>query len=574
MSPACGTGCVVKNVSVVVEPVLVGLGRLEVLAQLLPLGLVDQRAAGADRVLDGLVGRRDLLVVGALALRRPVAQPPAGHELRRRALLVGLEAEPRVGVAGELRAPRLVAAADRGVVGVGEDAAVVLLPLGLRALVVDRAEQELHPRDRGRELTERRHLRVRRDVGPVQVAVEDRARRHVLARPLGEREHGRLVGGERLRRAPSSPSPWRRPRSRPSAPSSAVLKASILALTSSERLAKVSAGARRSGRVGRGRRLGGRGIAREQAPDGGVARAALEPQQQRLRRRLRRPHARTSPASPRLFRPVLPHPRPILSDSRGARQGPIGPSSVHAVRGEQQPAQLLGALARPAASPSAAATIEPFIRMCHWRANASGSATPASAASPARNSRITLRCWTLATRPGSSRSVSSSITLMNEQPSKSGRANHSPKTSKIASSRAAGVARAALDLGLQPAARPALLAGGEEGDDQLVLGREVAVQRHLRRARLVDDAVHADGARAVLGEQLVGRVQDPLAPFGHDRSSTRRARRTRAARAPRASASSRISSSEKCRRKRSRTPSRCVGRAVASSSAPFSVSTA
>ena len=34
------------------------------------------------------------------------------------------------------------------------------------------------------------------------------------------------------------------------------------------------------------------------------------------------------------------------------------------------------------------------------------------------------------------------------------------------------------------------------------------------------------------------------------------------------------SSSEKCRRKRSRTPSRCVGRAVASTSAPFSVSTA
>ena len=32
-------------------------------------------------------------------------------------VLVGLEAQPRVGVAGELRAPRLVAAADRGVVG-------------------------------------------------------------------------------------------------------------------------------------------------------------------------------------------------------------------------------------------------------------------------------------------------------------------------------------------------------------------------------------------------------------------------------------------------------------------------
>ena len=81
---------------------------------------------------------------------------------------------------------------------------------------------------------------------------------------------------------------------------------------------------------------------------------------------------------------------------------------------------------------------------------------------------------------------------MNEQPSKSSRANHSPKTSKIASSRSRGVGRPALDLGLQPPARPALLALGQERQDELVLGREVAVQRHLRRARLVDDAIHAD----------------------------------------------------------------------------------
>ena len=42
-------------------------------------------------------------------------------------------------------------------------------------------------------------------------------------------------------------------------------------------------------------------------------------------------------------------------------------------------------------SPSAADTIEPFIRMCHWRANSSGSATPASAARPSTKSRIRAR---------------------------------------------------------------------------------------------------------------------------------------------------------------------------------------
>ena len=47
-------------------------------------------------------------------------------------------------------------------------------------------------------------------------------------------------------------------------------------------------------------------------------------------------------------------------------------------------------LARRAAwwSPSPAATIEPFIRMCHWRAKPSGSAMPAAAARLATKSRM------------------------------------------------------------------------------------------------------------------------------------------------------------------------------------------
>ena len=54
--------------------------------------------------------------------------------------------------------------------------------------------------------------------------------------------------------------------------------------------------------------------------------------------------------------------------------------------------------------------------------------------------RISESWRTLSRRTGLPGSSSSSMTLMKEQPSKSSRANHSPKTSKIASSRCAGVA--------------------------------------------------------------------------------------------------------------------------------------
>jgi hypothetical protein len=72
-------------------------------------------------------------------------------------------------------------------------------------------------------------------------------------------------------------------------------------------------------------------------------------------------------------------------------------------------------------------------------------------------------------------------------------------------------AAAALGLRLQPGARPELLAPLEEGEDQVVLRGEVAVERHLRDAALGDDPVDPDRPGAVPAEQLVGGVQDPLA---------------------------------------------------------------
>jgi hypothetical protein len=70
---------------------------------------------------------------------------------------------------------------------------------------------------------------------------------------------------------------------------------------------------------------------------------------------------------------------------------------------------------------------------------------------------------------------------------------------------------AALGLGLQPGARPQLVAALEEREDQVVLRGEVAVERHLRDAALGDDPVDADRARPVPAEQVVRRVEDPFA---------------------------------------------------------------
>ena len=119
---------------------------------------------------------------------------------------------------------------------------------------------------------------------------------------------------------------------------------------------------------------------------------------------------------------------------------------------EEQPAELAWRAPRPRASPSAAETIEPFMRMCHWRANASGSSMPASSAR-SRDERADV--GEVADRglrgPGSGSSISS-ITLMNEQPSKPSWLNQPANVSKIASRRSAGVSRGAAP---RPAARRA-----------------------------------------------------------------------------------------------------------------------
>ena len=71
--------------------------------------------------------------------------------------------------------------------------------------------------------------------------------------------------------------------------------------------------------------------------------------------------------------------------------------------------------------------------------------------------------------------------------------------------------RAPLHLAFEPLERPQLLAQLEARVDQRFFGGEMAVQRHLRDLRLGDDSIDADRADAVVGEQLVSGVQDPLA---------------------------------------------------------------
>ena len=86
----------------------------------------------------------------------------------------------------------------------------------------------------------------------------------------------------------------------------------------------------------------------------------------------------------------------------------------------------------------------------------------------------------------------SSITLMNEQPSKSGLRNHSSNTSKIASSCSLRIRAALLDLGLKPIPGPELLAALQERHHEVLLGGEVAVHRLAGDARSLDDRVDAD----------------------------------------------------------------------------------
>ncbi len=106
------------------------------------------------------------------------------------------------------------------------------------------------------------------------------------------------------------------------------------------------------------------------------------------------------------------------SAGRACRSGEAGDRwSCVAVVPDQSPGHRLGSLRR-VGSPSAAETIEPFIRMCQERANESESLNLASSASWRTTSRMFSRCSMLAL-PAGCAEPSSSNTLMNEQASKS-----------------------------------------------------------------------------------------------------------------------------------------------------------
>jgi hypothetical protein len=67
-------------------------------------------------------------------------------------------------------------------------------------------------------------------------------------------------------------------------------------------------------------------------------------------------------------------------------------------------------------------------------------------------------------------------------------------------------------LGFQPIVCPKLLAPAQEFDNQVILRREIAVERHLRRPGPGDDGVHADGPDSFTAEKLISRPAHPLAP--------------------------------------------------------------
>jgi hypothetical protein len=86
-----------------------------------------------------------------------------------------------------------------------------------------------------------------------------------------------------------------------------------------------------------------------------------------------------------------------------------------------------------------------------------------------------------------------------------------------------GCLRAPLHLTLEPVLRPALLPHPQELDDELLLRREVAIERALRDARVLQDRVDPDRLQAVAGEEVVRRFQDSVAhsecPGRSDRSA-------------------------------------------------------
>ena len=169
------------------------------------------------------------------------------------------------------------------------------------------------------------------------------------------------------------------------------------------------------------------------------------------------------------------------------------------------------AAAAAVASPSPAATMQPFIRMCHWRANGVRILDPGLLRKPGEEAADLRQV----VHAGLAHRVAGLGQLEHHVDERAAleALDREPLAERVEDRQqpAAGRGRAPLDLGLQPGARPELLAPLEERQDQLVLGGEVAVERHLRDAGLGDDPVDADGTRAVPAEQLIGGREDAFA---------------------------------------------------------------
>ena len=114
---------------------------------------------------------------------------------------------------------------------------------------------------------------------------------------------------------------------------------------------------------------------------------------------------------------------------------------------------------------------------------------------------------------------------MNEQPSKSSRRNHSSNRSKIASRRSSGVAPRRRASACDPVEGPALLALCEERHDEVVLGREVVVERRFRDARVRDHLVDPHGANTARGEEAVGGFDQSFSRHRQVCTGTRQRRR-------------------------------------------------
>nr|AAK01344.1 transcriptional regulator [Hyphomicrobium chloromethanicum] len=181
------------------------------------------------------------------------------------------------------------------------------------------------------------------------------------------------------------------------------------------------------------------------------------------------------------------------------------PARVARDRGQLAKTISAVALASSAASrcPSCRATIDPFMRTCHERANRSTSIRPASRASFSIMARMCARCCADALRMFSVCRHSKSE-LMNEQPSKSSRRNHSSNKSKMKSKRSSGDLspsriRISNQSRVQSCSRFSRNARTRASFDL-----KVPIERHLPRAGTGRRSCRRRRRSPVSGKQLIG----------------------------------------------------------------------